>query len=318
MQITTTTFLLLHNRNALNYHANRLNHVRNGIGSCYFTSHHRGEWKVIQARTPIHSLSIILLLLLLCTPALGDTKIYWHFTFKAFLDKTDPAPAEWAWVTMVETPRAEAFPDQASTAQRYGGNLSGTVFAMVRGAAWRSQYSYTQKKNCKGRPAEMEVFWEESWSDKVYAGGQLTPPYQTTTRSGETYIAEDEFRFGFTTRPILRENGRWFDPKGRASVFVGPIHTEGSTAEDIRGRFKVQGVNYIDPLKHYRRCGKAWVKQYKSAFRKFEVSNLLDSMSSDNEIFGQVPYGPRDEKNIAYFVVRSTSREHPNWRRQEM
>ena len=235
----------------------------------------------------------------------ANGKTYYHVTIKAFLDPHDFSAVEWTWVTLVEIPKRQAYPEQAALAERYGGSLRGSVLAFVRAAAWRSEHSHKIKKRCKDRPSEMVISWNESWNDKVYAMGGL-----------DNLDNPDELNFGFTTRPILLENKRWFDPKSRSYVAVGPVRMEGEAAEEIRGNFILRPVNYIDPLKHYSFCGKQWVEQYRSAFNNFHIHE--EFYVGDNEIFGQKPFGPNDEKNFVYQVICTSSRTHPNWKQQRM
>ena len=246
---------------------------------------------------------VVLLLLPLEREANGKT--YYHVTIKAFLDPHDFSAVEWAWVTLVEIPKSQAYPEQAALAEQYGGSLRGSVLAFVRAASWRSAHSYKIKKRCKDRPSEMEISWNESWNDKVYAMGGLDNPNNP-----------DELNFGFTTRPILLQNKRWFNPKSQTYVALGPVRMEGEAAEEIRGDFILRPVNYSDPLKHYSFCRKQWVEQYLSAFNNFHLHEEFHE--DDNEIFGQKPFGPRDEKNFVYLVTRTSSRIHPNWRQQRM
>lgn len=265
---------------------------------------------------------LVILLALACLLAGGSSaviaadKTYLHVTLKAFLDAHDTSAVEWAWVTLVEIPKSKAFPEEALMISGLGGELSGTVLGLVRAAAWRSSHRYTTETRCHDRPAEHEIAWQESWSEEVFAGGQyITPRLPDGTQSQ----VADAVRFGFTTRRVLREDGSWFDPEGAANVFVGPIRREGEPAEDIKGDFRVRSVNYSDPLVHHRRCEKAWVEQYQTAFEHFEHDHLLTQFpDGEDEVFGQIGYGPRNEKTIVYEIVRSSSREHPHWKRQEM
>lgn len=231
----------------------------------------------------------------------ANGKTYYHVTLKAFLDPPNLSAVEWAWVTLVEIPKSQAYPEQAALAESYGGSLRGSVLAFVRAAAWRSDHSYALDKRCKDRPAEMEISWHESWSDKVYAMGGLDNPNNL-----------DELNFGFTTRPILLQNKRWFDPKSRSYVALGPIRMEGEAAEDIRGDFILRPVNYLDPLKHYSFCEKQWVEQYLSAFNHFHLHE--EFYDGDNEISGQTT----GKKHVVYHVLRTSSRLHPNWRQQRI
>lgn len=235
----------------------------------------------------------------------ASAKTYWHFTFKAFNDPSDNSAVEWAWVTMVEMSKERAFPAEAATIQRHGGRLQGIIFAFVRGAAWRSDHSYTKKTRCKGRPAEKEIFWHASNSESVFAGGQIN--------------TDGSFQFSFTTRPILKANGTWFDPKGRGHAFVGPVSVDGEPAEEMKGGFTLYGVNYQDALEHHRRCGKAWAKQYKSDFSHFQHARIRETLDpGENSFFAQEFWGPHDSKTIVYDVRRSSSSKHPHWKRQEM
>ena len=275
---------------------------------------------------PEHKSALLMLVFVstfLCTvwapQAEGADKNYLHFTFKAFLDPNNTNAVEWAWVTLVEIPREQAYPEEARVIRDAGGELRGTVYGLVRASAWRSSHRYKTKIRCHDRPAEHEVFWHESWSEQVFAGGQVNMPYESHYRDGSSDWVYDEIRFGFTTRPYLKEDGGWSDPKNSVNVFVGPASITGAPVEDIRGGFHVRSVNYDDPLVHHRRCEKAWVDQYRTAFEHFEHQNLLTQLEEgSNEAFGQVGYGPRNENVIVYDIVRSSSREHPHWKRQEM
>ncbi len=251
----------------------------------------------------------VLSLLLLAVAALllpygrceAGPKTYYHFTLKAFLDPHNLNAVEWAWVTLVEVPKTEAYPQEAALIESYGGSLRGSVLAFVRGSAWRSEHSYTLDKRCKDRPAEMKISWHESWSDRVYAQGGLENPNNL-----------NELHFGFTTRPILRSNKRWYDPKSRAYVVAGPVRMGGAAAEEMRGEYTLRPVNYRDALKHYSFCGKDWVKQYRSKFNHFHLhEEFLDGY---DDIFNQTT----GRKHVVYQVIRSSSRTHPNWKAQRM
>ncbi len=239
--------------------------------------------------------------LLLASEKRAVAETYYHVTLKAFLDPRDLSAVEWAWVTLVEIPKREAFPDEAALAERYGGSLRGSVLAFVRASAWRSEHRYAIEKRCKDRPAEMKISWNESRSDRVYAMGGLDNPDNP-----------DEINFGFTTRRIFLENKRWFDPESRAYVAVGPVRMEGEAAEEIRGDFILRPVNYLDPLKHYSFCGKQWVEQYRSVFNHFHLHE--EFLDGDNDIFNQTV----GKKHVVYQIIRTSSRTHPNWKEQRM
>jgi hypothetical protein len=238
----------------------------------------------------------------------SDDKPYYHLTVRASFDRFNPELAEWGWATFVKVPKSRAFPEEAALAASFGGELRGSVLAFVRGAAWRSAYSRTVDTRCNDRPAEMEIYWGESSSESVYAGGGMDDPNNP-----------ERFSMQFTSRRIFLESGEWFEPRAQPYAFVGPVSTEGATAEEIRGDFFVQCVNYEDSLTHYRRCGEAWVKQYRPALCHFQHQALREEfLDGEDDLFGQLFYGPRDEKQIVYRVIRSSSREHPLWQRREM
>lgn len=257
-----------------------------------------------KCKHPLVTLVVLALLLTLsATAAFPNT--YYHITIKAFLEPHDPNVAEWAWVTLVEIPKNRAYPRESALAERHGGSLRGSVLALVRAEAWRSGHSYTLDKRCKDRPAEMVKSWSESWSDGVYAQGGHDNPNNMK-----------EINFGFTTRPILRENGRWFDPRSRAYVIAGPPVVSGSPAVKMKGSYVLRAVNYQDPLLHYEFCGRRWVKQYRSPIGHFHISE--EFTDGEDDIFGTKPFGPGDENHFVYYIIRSSSREHPTWKRQEM
>ena len=244
---------------------------------------------------------ILVALLLFTCEKEAPAATYYHLTLKAFIDPDDNSAVEWAWVTLVAIPKQEVYPDLAATAAAHGGSLRGSVLAFVRAAAWRSEHKKTIEKRCDDRPANMEISWMESWSDRVYAMGGLDNPDNP-----------DEINFGFTTRRILLENKRWFDPESRTYVAVGPIRMEGEAAEEIRGDFILRPVNYLDPLKHYSFCGKQWVEQYRSVFNHFHLHE--EFLDGDNDIINQTT----GKKHVVYQVIRTSSRTHPNWKEQRM
>lgn len=230
---------------------------------------------------------------------------YWHFTFKAFVDPDDNSAAEWAWVTLVEMPKERAFPEEAAAVRRHGGRLQGTIFAFVRGAAWRSAHRFTRDTRCKGRPAVKEISWNASDSRSVHAGGQLN--------------ADGTFQFSFTTGRVLMEDATWTDPQSSENVFVGPIRTPGEPEVEMRGGFQLYGVNYEDTLEHHSRCGKTWVEQYRPAFYHFQVQRWRSDLpEGEDNTFEQISWGHRNRKLIVASAEVSSSREHPHWKRQEM
>lgn len=251
-------------------------------------------------------------------PAAG-ANIYWHFTFKAFPNLPDTNSVEWAWVTMVEYDRARAFPDEAAAARRAGGELQGTVMAMVKGAAWRSAHRYRLDTRCHDRPSKKDIFWQASESVSVYCTGSFYDPQPVRDGSGTVTLGPERFRFGFTNRRVLHENGRWEDLQSQVQVFTGGIMVEGGVREDTKGHFRLQVVNYLDNLEHHRRCEDAWVEQHNTAFDHFNHDKLEGDIPDVGEAAsGQIFYGPHDRNKILWEVRRSTSREHPRWQQQAM
>jgi hypothetical protein len=267
-------------------------------------------------------LILIAFSLVLGFPAAAGTvgpKIYWHFTFKAFVDVPSTTAVEWVWVTMLEYDKAQANPMADETIREFGGTLRGTVFAFIRGAAWRSAHRYEVDDICRGRKDKRYISWDASESDSVFCGGQFFDARPYTDRTGAILYSPKQFRLVFTTRSILHEDGTWEDLKNQARVFVGAINVEGRPRENTKGSFHLQVVNYLDCLKHYRTCSNAWVEQYDTAFRHFSHDGLEDDVPEVGQYgFGQVPFGFKDKNNIVWEVHRSTSREHPHWKQQTM
>jgi len=263
--------------------------------------------------------AVVCLGVLLAVAGAAGPKVYWHFTFKAFVHMPDQNAVEWAWVTMVEYDTPKAFPDEAETARQPGGTLQGTVLAFVRGAAWRSAHRYNTDGICHGQPATKTISWVQSDSDSVYCGGQFFAPRPAIDAEGRLTPLPDQFRLVFTTRKILHEDGRWEDLKSQAQVFVGAINFEGRSAEETKGKFHLQAVNYRDNLIHHKVCDRAWAEQYLTAFRHFSNQPLeYDVPAVGGNVWGQVGFGHEDKNYFVWEVHRSTSREHPHWKQQTM
>ncbi|MEC9486847.1 MAG: hypothetical protein UMU76_04995 [Prosthecochloris sp.] len=249
------------------------------------------------------ALSGIITLLILLLPVTASADTWYHITLKAFLDPRDNSAVEWAWVTLKELPKRAAYPDQAALIEQYGGELRGSVLALTRASAWRSPHTKTVDNPCNGRPSVIRISWEESHAERVYAMGGLDAPDNP-----------DAISFGFTTRPVFMDDGRWIDPAGTPYVVAGPPVVEGEPSEEMRGGWLLRAVNYHDPLKHYQHCGRQWVEQYLSAFNHFHFNDVFER--GDNLIFTQRGFGPCDENNIVCEILRSSSPLHPNWERQ--
>ncbi len=260
-------------------------------------------------------LGVVLLLAVVGVLSLtAGPKIYWHFTFKAFVHLPDRRAVEWAWITVVEYDTAKAFAGEAATAREFGGKLEGTSLAFVRGAAWRSAYSYKLDDRCHDRPAKKTISWEESDSESVFCGGQLFSPQPYRDGTGRVIQGPDKFRLVFTTRKILHEDGRWEDLRDQARVFVGPVNVEGRAPVETKGRFHLQEVNYRNDLERHESCGKNWVEQYHTAFGHYAHDGLEDIIPEvGRSTSGADNYGPDHRNQIIYYVLRSTSREHPHW-----
>jgi hypothetical protein len=254
-----------------------------------------------------------LFILLASTAAVAKT--YWHFTF-TISKASDQSEREWVWVTMVEVPRSRAYPEEAETVRRMGGQFEGTWFALVRGAAWRAAYSETSTVRCSsgalmGSLGTEEIYWHESESDSVYAHGGVPTD-------------GNDFSIIINTRPILRENGTWDDPESHPHAFSLPIIRPGEPEVKIKGRYHVQGINYNDPNQYKRTScpgkeDKILAKQFRSKLIQFGGSdNLRDSLIG-NSAFGQKDISTRgDSYHLVWGAIRSNSSRHPHWKRQEM
>lgn len=277
---------------------------------------HSGGTEMKNKRFGLSAVIIALLVLFGAGSSWAASKTYWHFTVKAFVDLPDTNGVEWAWITMVEYDAPRAYPAEAEVAAEYGGELKGTVFAFVRGVAWRSAHRYFRDASCSGRPSKSETFWEMSESDSVFAMGQLISSQPFRGLPGTVPPEPDSFRFGFTKRRILRPDGTWFEPESRVNIFTGAINAEGSPREETMGDFYLQVVNYPDNLEHHRRCGKAWAEQYLTAFRTFHIVDSIPAFGG--YVFGQKSLHPGSRKRFVYHVERSASPDHPRWKQRTM
>ncbi len=256
----------------------------------------------------------LLLALLGVMSLTAGPKVYWHFTVKAFIHLPDDTAVEWAWVSMVEMERTKAFPDEAKTARDFGGDLKGTVFAFIRGAAWRSSHRYQVDGICHGRKAPQTVDWEQSDSDEAYAGGQLYVSVPSRDGSGHNALYPDMFRFGFTNRTIIRENGSSENLKARSRVSVGAVNVAGRPSEETRGDFPLQCVTYRDELEHHYLCDRRWARQFVTHLRSFHVQAEIPRL---DEPHFQQELSERKTRFV-WEVHRTTSREHPHWKQQTM
>jgi hypothetical protein len=243
-------------------------------------------------------------------------KIYWHFTVKAFVDLPNRDACEWAWVTMVELDRTRAFPDEAQTVRDHGGELKGTVFAFIRGAAWRSAYSYQRDNYCHGKKDKQTISWEQSDSDEAYAEGGFYSSVPSRDGSGHNALYPDMFSFGFTNRTIIHEDGSREDLKARARVAVGAINVAGRPAEETRGSFPLRCVTYRDELEHHVSCEKRWVEQFVTRLRSLHVRCEIPRL--DEPVFLQQSFGPHDRNLFVWEVHRTRNGEHPHWKQQTM
>lgn len=241
-------------------------------------------------------------------------KVYWHFSLKAFVHMPDTRAVEWAWVTLVEIDTTKAFPRATAEIKARGGTLAGTSLAFVRGMAWRSAYSYKLDDRCHDRPAQKTISWEASDSQSVYCGGQFFTPRPHREGTGRVIQGPDMFRLVFTDREVLHEDGQWEFPTDQSRVTVGALNVEGRPAVKTKGRFHLQEVNYRDELEYHESCGKRWAEQYLTAFGHFAHAPLEDRIPEVGQsVSGADNYGPHDKNQIIYYVLRSTSREHPHW-----
>lgn len=260
----------------------------------------------------------MILVLLFCwavPPRLDpEPKVYWHITLLANLNGT--AAQEWLWATMVEMPKEKAYPQEAQTAKSLGGRLQGTILALVRGAAWRSAYSYTLDTKCKGRKSKTEISYGQSQSDRVFVHGQLITPRNIPG----TDPVGLEFRWGVCNSRVLMEDGSWRELEDMAQAFLGPIRVEGREAEEMRGDFEIDGVIYDDQVRRVKRCGESWIEDFDSVFKHFERQSLIDNfLPRENGVWGQRFWKFHSlDVQCVYDVIRSSEREHPYWKQRRM
>ena len=253
---------------------------------------------------------------LLLMPTFASAATYWHFTF-TIARASDQSEREWAWATMIEIPKERAYPEEAAVIRRAGGRLEGTVFGLVRAAAWRAAFSETKTIDCgniSGPRGSREKFWHESDSESVHVHGGL----QTGSN--------DDFTVIINARRVLRENGTWFEPRDQPHAFSGPIRGPGDPEIRLKGSYSVLGINYQDPNIYYRqKCPgekeRMWAKQFKSKLIQFGGSDSLrESLNmTRNSGFGQEYLSTSgDRYHLVWSAVRSNSSRHPGWKRREM
>jgi hypothetical protein len=241
-------------------------------------------------------------------------KIYWHFTMKASWGEK---AQEWAWITMVEMPKEQAYPEEAAQARSLGGQLRGYILAQVRAAAFRSSFEYEIKGlRCHDQPATRKVSWNSSQSDLVFAHGQIQAP----TYTPEANRSRIPFRFGLCNNRVLMEDGRWRQLHELVNVFVGPIRLPGQEPEEMQGEFHALGINYDDPLRHNQFCGKSWAEPLETPLTYLEHDNLVEVFEESPDELTTVEFknwhGFR--VNILYYIRRSPEREHPFWKQMRM
>ncbi|MGB5736037.1 MAG: hypothetical protein WBM40_16490 [Thiohalocapsa sp.] len=258
-------------------------------------------------------LKLSLCLALLLPPVSAGAATYWHFTL-TISDASNQEEREWAWITMKEIPRARAYPEEAAVIRRAGGRLQGTVFGLVRGAAWRAAHAETETLDCGnlfGRRGSREMFWHESESESLFAHGGIPAD-------------GNDFSLQINARRVLRENGTWFDPQSQPTAFAGPIREAGDPEIRIKGSYSVRGINYQDPNVYYRQecpgeSQRMWAKQFRSKLIQFSKGAPLRGILAGNSAFGQDFVTARGKRfQLVYEAIRSNSRAHPNWKRRSM
>ncbi len=241
-------------------------------------------------------------------------KTYWHFTIHSAMDGNKAE--EWMWITMVELSKAETFSETAEKVERLGGAMPGTILAHVRGAAWRNTYRYEKSRKCRNRPSRIEISWYESWSDQVFAHGQISAvgPDQP---SDQAMLA---FRFGLCDKQVLREDGQNVNLSELVHAFVGPIVLPGSEREELVGKVRPHGINYEDMLVHYKFCDRAWAEQLQTPLLHYESYNLKGYFLGDANATDGIEHFEWHgfSMEASYAVLRSHSREHPAWKQKRL
>lgn len=250
--------------------------------------------------------------------AQAAAKTYWHFTLQALID-TDKAE-EWLWVTMVEMTKEEAFPELADKVKQAGGAVPGTVLAHVRGAAWRSEYTFYKDRKCKDRPSKIEISWKASWSELVYAHGRVLDA--TTHRlPGLSQASLFDFKFGLCDehQQVLLENGQYRHLADLVSPLIGPINL-GGEHDEMPEKVRVQGITYDDMLVHYKHCGRTWTEQASTPLMHYAIENLDSGfMDRPDRATGVDHFNFHGHSvDVIYLVVRSPSRDHPDWKQERM
>ncbi len=250
---------------------------------------------------------------LFLTRVQAAAKIYWHFTLEARID--GGKAEEMVWVTMVEMTKEEVLPELADKVKKAGGAVPGTVLAHVRGAAWRSDFTYGKDRKCKGRPSKIEISWKESWSNLVFAHGRVLDP----SRDRANQLSLFDFKFGLCDEQVLLEDGHMHDVAGLVSPLIGPINL-GGEHDEMPEKVRVQGITYDDMLVHYKHCGRIWTEQATTPLMHYAMENLDGGfMETPDSATGIHIFNFHGHTiDVIYHVDRSTSRDHPEWKKNWM
>ena len=241
----------------------------------------------------------------------GGDKIYWHFTLQANID--GGRAEEWLWATMVEMSKEEVNPELADTVKAAGGAIPGTVLAHVRASAWRSDFTYFKDRKCDGKPSKIEVSWKSSWSEKVYAHGQVQGPIRD--RMNNLFLFS--FRFGLCDGLVLLEDGQRRDIADLVNPIVGPIY-HGDEREEMPDKIRVLGIIYDDMLVHYKYCGRTWSDQALTPLMHYAMENLHDGFleGPDKATGIQIFRFHGHIIDVIWHIDRSSSRDHPEWKQK--
>jgi len=241
----------------------------------------------------------------------APAKTYWHFTLQANID--GGKAEEWLWATMVEMTKEEVNPELADTVKAAGGAIPGTVLAHVRASAWRSDFTYFKDRKCDRKPSKIEVSWKSSWSDLVFAHGQVGGP----ARDWMNKLSLFSFRFGLCDRDVLLEDGQRHDIADLVNPIVGPIY-HGNEREEMPEKIRVRGIIYDDLLVHYKYCGRTWTEQAVTPLMHYAMENLNSGFvdQSDRETGVDMFRFHGHSVDVIWHIHRSSSKDHPEWKQK--
>ncbi len=227
-----------------------------------------------------------------------EATIYWHFTLQA---QGDDGAEEWLWVTLREVPKKIYHAQTHKKVLGLGGKgLSGDRLIQVRAKAWRKAYRHEEGFRCDTylpKFGRRLTYWQESWSQWVFCEGQVLPPGAEERALGFSGYFQLGLLRGSGVQRIINRQRKF-------------LAVEELPGEELKGRFNIYPLEYLDPLTHYEdTCReKRLARHYRSLFMHFSANSLQDGYRGVGLGFAKTQVF--DDLVITYSLYRSRSPQH--------